>query len=130
MISDIWRCDGREILPLMLDDSASRWFHESRSARYSERLFAQKDARSGRTARVTMTASGLLPSAGSVHIYLTATREGPGRVFRVEPLGTIDNDPNVTDKSAFPETWPGPTERPSHCGSVRRSRAGSALRRS
>ena len=44
MISDIWRCDGREILPLMLDDSASRWCHESRSARYSERLFAQKDA--------------------------------------------------------------------------------------
>jgi len=44
------------------------------------------------------------------HIYLTATREGaplaaelargkgPGRVFRVEPLGTIEDDPNVTDK--------------------------------
>lgn len=44
------------------------------------------------------------------HIYLTATREGaplaaalasgdgPGRVFRVEPLGMIQDDPNVTDK--------------------------------
>ncbi len=46
----------------------------------------------------------------SNHIYLTATRagaplaaelargEGPGRVYRVEPLGTIEDDPNVTDK--------------------------------
>jgi rifampin ADP-ribosylating transferase len=44
------------------------------------------------------------------HIYLTASPqgaplaaelargEGPGRVFRVEPLGTIEDDPNVTDK--------------------------------
>ena len=24
--------------------------------------------------------------------------EGPGRVFRVEPLGRIEDDPNVTDK--------------------------------
>ena len=44
------------------------------------------------------------------HIYLTATRDGaplaaelarghgPGRVYRVEPLGTIEDDPNVTDK--------------------------------
>ena len=48
MISDIWRCDGREILPLMLDDSASRGCHESRGTRYSERHFAQNDARSGR----------------------------------------------------------------------------------
>ncbi len=44
------------------------------------------------------------------HIYLTAGREGaplaaelahgegPGRVYRVEPLGTIEDDPNVTDK--------------------------------
>ena len=43
-------------------------------------------------------------------IYLTATREGaplaaelaqgegPGRVYRVEPLGRIEDDPNVTDK--------------------------------
>lgn len=46
----------------------------------------------------------------SRHIYLTATRdgaplaaelargEGPGRVYRVEPLGRIEDDPNVTDK--------------------------------
>lgn len=44
------------------------------------------------------------------HLYITATREGaplaaaladgegPGRVYRVEPLGTIEDDPNVTDK--------------------------------
>ena len=44
------------------------------------------------------------------HIYLTASREGaalaaalasgdgPGRVYRVEPLGVIQDDPNVTDK--------------------------------
>ncbi len=44
------------------------------------------------------------------HIYLTASREGaplaaelargdgPARVFRVEPLGRIEDDPNVTDK--------------------------------
>ena len=44
------------------------------------------------------------------HIYLTGSREGaplaaelargegPGRVYRVEPLGTIEDDPNVTDK--------------------------------
>ena len=46
----------------------------------------------------------------SKHIYLTASREGaplaaelargdgPPRVFRVEPVGTIEDDPNVTDK--------------------------------
>jgi len=46
----------------------------------------------------------------SNHVYLTSTREGaplaaelargdgPGRVYRVEPLGTIEDDPNVTDK--------------------------------
>lgn len=46
----------------------------------------------------------------SRHIYLTATRQGaplaaelargtgPGRVYRVEPTGTIEDDPNVTDK--------------------------------
>jgi rifampin ADP-ribosylating transferase len=46
----------------------------------------------------------------SKHIYLTATRqgaplaaelargEGPARVYRVEPLGAIEDDPNVTDK--------------------------------
>ena len=40
VISDIWRCDGREILlPLMLDDSALRECDESRSARYIERHF-------------------------------------------------------------------------------------------
>ena len=27
-----------------------------------------------------------------------ADGEGPGRVYRVEPLGTIEDDPNVTDK--------------------------------
>lgn len=44
------------------------------------------------------------------HIYLTATRggaplaaalalgDGPARVYRVEPLGMIEDDPNVTDK--------------------------------
>lgn len=44
------------------------------------------------------------------HLYLTASREGaplaaelargpgPGRVYRVEPLGPIEDDPNVTDK--------------------------------
>ena len=44
------------------------------------------------------------------HIYFTAMREGaplaaelahgegPGRVYRVEPLGPIEDDPNVTDK--------------------------------
>jgi rifampin ADP-ribosylating transferase len=46
----------------------------------------------------------------SRHIYLTASHDGaplaaelargdgPGRVYRVEPLGTIEDDPNVTDK--------------------------------
>src|SRR6478672_1901974 len=46
----------------------------------------------------------------SKNIYVTATREGaplaaelargdgPPRVYRVEPLGTIEDDPNVTDK--------------------------------
>ena len=46
----------------------------------------------------------------SRHIYLTASPdgaplaaelargEGPGRVYRVEPLGTLEDDPNVTDK--------------------------------
>ena len=44
------------------------------------------------------------------HLYITASSqgaplaaemaqgEGPGRVYRVEPLGTIEDDPNVTDK--------------------------------
>jgi rifampin ADP-ribosyltransferase/immunity protein 5 of polymorphic toxin system len=44
------------------------------------------------------------------HIYMTASRDGaplaaglaagdgPGRVYRVEPLGAIEDDPNVTDK--------------------------------
>ena len=46
----------------------------------------------------------------SKHIYVTATRDGaplaaelargdgPPRVYRVEPLGRIEDDPNVTDK--------------------------------
>ena len=46
----------------------------------------------------------------SKHIYVTAKREGaplaaelargdgPPRVYRVEPLGTLEDDPNVTDK--------------------------------
>ena len=46
----------------------------------------------------------------SKHIYLTASvggaplaaelarGDGPGRVYRVEPLGRIEDDPNVTDK--------------------------------
>ncbi|WP_222611949.1 NAD(+)--rifampin ADP-ribosyltransferase [Knoellia locipacati] len=46
----------------------------------------------------------------SNHIYLTASRDGaplaaalargdgPPRVYRVEPVGTIVDDPNVTDK--------------------------------
>lgn len=46
----------------------------------------------------------------SRHIYFTASREGaplaaalaqgdgPGHVYRVEPLGPIEDDPNVTDK--------------------------------
>ncbi len=46
----------------------------------------------------------------SKHIYVTASRDGaplaaelargngPGRVFRVEPLGRLEDDPNVTDK--------------------------------
>ena len=66
------------------------------------------------------------------HIYLTATRdgaplaaelargEGPGRVYRVEPLGTIEDDPNVTDKR-FSGIRLGPTERPSRYASSRRS---------
>ncbi|MCB0913246.1 MAG: NAD(+)--rifampin ADP-ribosyltransferase [Propionibacteriaceae bacterium] len=44
------------------------------------------------------------------HIYVTASADGaplaaelargdgPGRVYRVEPLGAIEDDPNVTDK--------------------------------
>ncbi len=44
------------------------------------------------------------------HLYVTSTHagaplaaelahgEGPGRVYRVEPLGTLEDDPNVTDK--------------------------------
>ena len=44
------------------------------------------------------------------HIYMTASRDGaplaaalalgdgPARVYRVEPLGTLEDDPNVTDK--------------------------------
>ena len=44
------------------------------------------------------------------HLYLTASRDGaplaaelargpgPGRVYRVEPLGALEDDPNVTDK--------------------------------
>lgn len=44
------------------------------------------------------------------HIYMTASRDGaplaaalaggdgPPRVYRVEPLGTVEDDPNVTDK--------------------------------
>ncbi|WP_425584011.1 NAD(+)--rifampin ADP-ribosyltransferase [Terrabacter aeriphilus] len=46
----------------------------------------------------------------SKHVYITASEngaplaaelargDGPPRVYRVEPLGTIEDDPNVTDK--------------------------------
>jgi hypothetical protein len=44
VISDIWRWDGRETLPLMLDDSALRECDESRGTPYTERHSAQKDA--------------------------------------------------------------------------------------
>jgi rifampin ADP-ribosylating transferase len=75
------------------------------------------------------------------HIYFTATREaaslaaelasgeGPGRVYQVEPLGMIEDDPNVTDKRS-PGTRPAPTARPRRCGSSRRSRAGNLPHRS
>ncbi|WP_203337574.1 NAD(+)--rifampin ADP-ribosyltransferase [Nocardioides limicola] len=44
------------------------------------------------------------------HVYLTATMDaaiwgaelavgdGPGRIYRVEPTGDLENDPNLTDK--------------------------------
>lgn len=44
------------------------------------------------------------------HVYLTATLDaatwgaelatgdGPGRIYRVEPTGSIENDPNLTDR--------------------------------
>lgn len=47
------------------------------------------------------------------YVYLTATLDaavwgaelavgdGPGRIYRVEPIGTFENDPNLTDKK-FP----------------------------
>jgi hypothetical protein len=50
------------------------------------------------------------PGLQSRHIYFTASREGaplaaelargdgPPRVYRVEPMGSIEDDPNVTDK--------------------------------
>jgi hypothetical protein len=41
VISDIWRCDSREILPLMLD-SALRECDESPGTRCSERHSARK----------------------------------------------------------------------------------------
>ena len=38
------------------------------------------------------------PSSGGPLAAELAPGEGPGRVYRVEPLGTIADDPNVTDK--------------------------------
>ena len=28
--------------------------------------------------------------------------EGPGRIYRVEPTGSLENDPNLTDHQRFP----------------------------
>ena len=75
------------------------------------------------------------------HIYLTATRDGratgrrarsrrragtglPGRAARHGSRTT-----RTSPTSASPATRPGPTGRPSRCGSSRRSRAGRLLRR-
>ena len=70
------------------------------------------------------------------HIYLTATREGaplaaelavgegPPRVYRVEPLGTIEDDPNVTDKRSR-GTRPVPTTLRSLFASSERSPKGT-----
>lgn len=69
------------------------------------------------------------------HIYFTATREGaplaaelargegPARVYRVEPLGTIETTP-TSPTNASQATRPGPTEPPNRCGSSRRSPLG------
>ena len=74
------------------------------------------------------------------HIYLTATRDGAplaaelargegfGRVYRVEPLGTIEDDPNVTDKRLRESDSVLP-ERPSRYASSRRSAVGGLRRR-
>ena len=76
----------------------------------------------------------------SQHIYLTATRDGaplaaelargdgPGRVYRVEPLGR-SRTTRTSPTNASPATRLGPTGRPSPCGSSRRSRAGRLLPR-
>ena len=35
------------------------------------------------------------------HVYITATMDAAGRIYEVEPLGHIEDDPNLTDKK-FP----------------------------
>lgn len=64
----------------------------------------------------------------AIYIYLTATLdaatwgaelavgEGPGRIYRVEPMGPspFEEDPNLTDKR-FPGTRRGPTALVSPC---------------
>lgn len=83
--------------PRVVDDPGP-FFHGTRAAVRPGELLTpgwRSNYGSGRVAR---------------HIYLTASREGaplaaelawgegPPRVYRVEPLGTIEDDPNVTDK--------------------------------
>ena len=83
--------------PRVVDDPGP-FFHGTRAGRRPGDLLApgwRSNCGSGRLSK---------------HIYVTATREGaalaaelargdgPGRVYRVEPLGPIEDDPNVTDK--------------------------------
>jgi len=81
VISDIWRCDGREILPLMLDDSASRGCHESRGTRYSERHFAHYDASMG---ACVCTCDGGRPMTGEDRLVVFAIprRGSPVKGYR------------------------------------------------
>src|SRR5512141_1109457 len=69
------------------------------------------------------------------YIYLTATLdvatwgaelavgEGPGRIYRVEPTGPFEDDPNLTDMK-FPGNPTRSYRTRSHCGSLTRSWTG------
>src|SRR5437763_11506747 len=72
------------------------------------------------------------------YVYLTATLdaatwgaelsvgEGPGRIYRVEPTGPIEDDPNLTDKK-FPATRRDRTVRAGRCEWFVRSWTGSRI---
>lgn len=77
-----------------------RYFHGTKGRlRVGDRIVPGNDANYGqRKAKFVYASSNLNVAIWGAEL---AVGDGPGRIYVVEPVGTIENDPNLTDKK-FP----------------------------